>query len=207
MPVMRLRDLCTAASAISALRLPIAVACPWLVHSEWVLPVYLFALATDVLDGVVARRTRTESPAGAVFDAWMDKVLHVNLAWSLAIADRIPDAWMLAWFARELIQIAIFLPLMHRFRVGVGAPPATSVLGRLTAGALALTVIVVLLGADATVLTVVTGALSVGSGLDYARVHLVRARRGATFTSVAPRARLFWSKDALGDGRHPPEEA
>ena len=41
---------------------------PWLEPTAWLLPVYLVALLTDVLDGWVARRSGTTSAAGAVLD-------------------------------------------------------------------------------------------------------------------------------------------
>jgi phosphatidylglycerophosphate synthase len=169
---MRFAQLANLAGLLTLARLPVAVAAPWLVHTDAMLPAYLFAIATDVADGVVARRTGTQSPAGAALDAWMDKILHVNLAWSLAVADRIPDVWMLAWFAREILQIAMFGQLIHRFRTGKAQPPETTLLGRLTAVTLFAAVACVLLGRDATALTVAVGALGVATSAQYARIYL-----------------------------------
>lgn len=169
---MSLRQLCNLAGALTFLRLLLAAGMPFFLRAGWALPVYLFALLTDVVDGWVARRTGTTSAAGAAFDGWVDKTLHVNLAWSMAIADLMPDAWMLAWFSRELIQVLLHPVLMHRFRTGQGPPPRTSLLGRVTAVTLAISVCLVLLGIDAAIPTAATGVAGAAAGLLYARVHL-----------------------------------
>lgn len=173
---MRFRDLYTAASAITVARLGLAIAAPWWAPTSWAVWVYLLALATDVLDGEVARRTGTCTRAGAAFDGWVDKILHVNLGWSLAVADRIPDVWMLAWCAREILQAPMVFLLVHRFRTAEAPPPRTSVWGRLTAVALAVAVVSVLVGADALVPTVVAGVAGTASGVWYGARYLPRRR-------------------------------
>lgn len=169
---MHVRDVCNAAGAVTLLRLPIAVAAPFLVDGPWLLPAYGFALLTDVIDGPIARRTGTASPAGAALDGWLDKVLHVNLAWSLAVADRIPDGWMLCWFSREIVQAALIPVLLHRFRTEQGVLPRTSLWGRATAFLLALSVTLALLGIQSAVPTIVTGVLGTIAGLHYGMRHL-----------------------------------
>lgn len=175
---MHVRDVCNAAGFVTLLRLPVAVAAPFLADGPWLLPAYAFALLTDVVDGPIARRTGTASPAGAALDGWLDKILHVNLAWSLAVADRIPDVWMLAWFSREILQAALIPVLIHRFRVERGPRPRTSLWGRATAISLAAAVVFVLLGRNATILTTLTGVLGTIAGLDYAIRHLPTRREG-----------------------------
>jgi hypothetical protein len=174
---MSLRQLWNLAGALTFLRLLIAAAMPFALRAGWGIPVYAFALATDIVDGWVARRTGTASAAGAAFDGWVDKTLHVNLAWSLAVADRMPDAWMLLWFSRELIQVAMHPILMHRFRLGTGPPPRTSLLGRITAVLLSLCVVMVILGHDATVPSALTGIAGAAAGLHYGWIHLLRPSR------------------------------
>jgi CDP-diacylglycerol--glycerol-3-phosphate 3-phosphatidyltransferase len=175
---MSLRHLWNLAGAITGLRLLLAAAMPFAIHAGWGLPVYAFALVTDMVDGPVARRTGTASTAGAAFDGWVDKTLHVNLAWTLAVADRMPDAWMLAWFSRELIQVAMHPFLMHSFRTGTGPPPRTSLLGRITTVLLAFSVVLVMSGWDATAPTLLTGVSGAAAGLHYGWIH-VRARLAA----------------------------
>lgn len=179
---MRLQDLVTAAGGITLFRLVLAGAAPWWATSRLALLVYLIAIASDVLDGEVARRTGTSTRAGATFDAWVDKALHVNLGWTLAVRDVIPDWFMLAWCAREILQGPFVPILVHRFRTGKAPVPRTSPWGRATAVALFLSVGVTLLGRDATVLTVLTGILGTIAGIRYLSVYL--PRRAATLSGT-----------------------
>ncbi len=169
---MRVRELFNAAGALTGSRLLLTAAMPWLLHHDLGLAAYLVAIGTDMADGAVARRTGTASASGAAWDAWVDKALHVNLAWTLAVDDVIPDPWLLAWFGREILQCAMIPLVIHRFRLERGPPPQTSILGRATAILLAVAVIVVLLGWDASVLTALTGIAGVGAGLHYGWIHL-----------------------------------
>ncbi len=171
---MRFSDLATAASALTTLRILLAAALPLLPRSWW-LPVYVVAVATDVIDGVVARRTGKACAAGATLDAWADKILHVNVAWTLANAGLIPASWMLAWFAREILQAAMIPALVHRWRIGVGQPK-TRMAGRLTTILLALATVLALLGHPSLLLTVTIGALGLLAGTDYARLHFSHLR-------------------------------
>lgn len=177
---MKLRHLFNAAGALTLLRLLLAAAMPFFLAGGVGLAAYLFALLTDVADGMVARRTGTASAAGAAFDGWVDKTLHVNLAWSLAVADVIPDGWMLAWFSRELIQVVMHPALMHRFRLGNGPEPRTTVLGRLTTVLLAFSVVLSLVGVDALLPTVATGVLGAAAGVHYGWIHLRFGHGGHT---------------------------
>jgi len=171
---MVFRDLYTAASALTLLRGALAVAAPWWAGHPWAVAVYLVAMLTDVLDGEVARRTGTCTRSGAALDGWVDKILHVNLGWSLAVADRIPDAWMLAWCAREILQAPMVFILIHRFRTASAPPPETSAWGRVTAVALSVAVVAALLGVQTWVPTAVAGAAGVVSGIQYGSRYLPR---------------------------------
>lgn len=168
---MRFHDLATAASALTLARLVLGAAVPFVDHGGWLAAVYGVAILTDVADGPLARHTGTATPAGAALDAWADKVLHVNLAWTLVNAGQMPAVFMLAWFARELIQAPLIPLLVHRWRTGVGRP-ATSGWGRATAISLFVAVACVLAQVDARLPTLVTGLLGTIAGVDYARVHL-----------------------------------
>lgn len=179
---MRLRDLYNLAGILTGLRLLIAAIVPFFVHGPWLFWLYVFALFTDVIDGVVARRMGHASRAGAAWDGWVDKTLHVNLAWSLCVADRIPDWWMLLWFSRELIQGPLVPVLVHRFRVADGPRPRTSLVGRATSILLAIAVLMALRGFDATTPTIGVGVLGTLAGLGYARRHLV------PFFGIEPRS-------------------
>lgn len=166
---------------------------PYAIGTPELLPLYLFAIWTDVADGYVARRWNHATRAGAAFDAWVDKALHVNLGWAMAVADIVPDWFMLCWFSRELIQLPMHFFLMHRFRTEEAPPPRTSAWGRATAMTLALAFCVVLGGWPASSaalwLTGLTGALGVVASLHYAWIFLVEelaaraARRAASLPS------------------------
>jgi len=106
----------------------------------------------------------------------VDKALHVNIAWSLAVADLIPDIWMLFWFSREILQLGMIPVLIHRFRVGAGEPPRTSAFGRATTILLGIALVGTLLGMDVRVATYATGLCGVLCGLHYAAIHLPIAR-------------------------------
>src|SRR5687768_3388979 len=100
---MHIRDLWTLPSALTLLRLGLAASMPFCVGGPWLGPAYALAIATDVLDGILARATGTATRAGAAFDGWTDKILHVNLGWALALADVIPDWYVACWCAREVV--------------------------------------------------------------------------------------------------------
>ena len=174
---MRLSDLYTLASALTLGRLAIAASLPWLEPTPWLLPAYGVALLTDVLDGMVARRTGTASEAGAVLDAWCDKILHVNLALVLVVAGRFPAMWMAALFAREILQATMILPLIHRIRLRRGPLPATSALGRVSTVLVAVVLALAILGSTPTWLVAVTGAASIAAGLQYGWIHRPWRRR------------------------------
>lgn len=100
------------AGGLTISRLLIAIVFPFLM-SHWLLALfaYLIAVSTDVLDGYVARRTGTDSPAGAILDGWVDKVLHVNVIWSMVNAEYLPGWWMALLFSREILQLPLVAAL------------------------------------------------------------------------------------------------
>jgi len=181
---MRLRDLWTPAGALTTVRLVFAGTLPYALGSSTILPLYLFAVWTDVADGAVARRFGHSTRAGAAYDAWVDKALHVNLGWAIALADTVPDWYMLCWFSRELIQLPMHFFLMHRFRTANAPPPRTSAWGRATALTLFLAFIVVLGGWPGSpvvlVLTLCTGVLGTIASVDYGRLFFGLRRPSAS---------------------------
>lgn len=161
---MKWSDLYTLATLLTLLRLGIGALWP-LFPPEWRLWLYLGALLTDVLDGAVARWQGNATWAGAALDGWVDKILHVNLAWTLAVEDVIPDHWMILWFTRELIQAPMVPLLVGPFKRHHGQLPETSGWGRAAAVGLALAVIGCLLGYPSTALSwsvAVSGAAASG---------------------------------------------
>lgn len=169
---MRLRDLYNLAGLLTGLRLLLAAAAPFYATHPVGPWVYAFALFTDVIDGPVARRLGQASAAGAAWDGWVDKTLHVNLAWSLVVADRMPAWWMLCWFSRELVQGPLVPVLVSRFRRGLGPRPQTTLWGRATSIALAGAVFGVFFERGGALPTWIAGALGAVAAVDYTRTHL-----------------------------------
>lgn len=169
---MSWRDLLSWATAITGIRAVIAVIITW-VPVPYRLPLYLFALLTDVADGTVARATKKESRAGAILDGWVDKTLHVNLAWAMAVEDRFPDWYLLCWFSREILQAPMVPILTRRFRLAQGPSPSTNHAGRVTALLLAISMTLALAGRDAEGATMLTGAFGIWSALWYGRDYFL----------------------------------
>ena len=70
------------------------VACP--TFSTWFYAVYLLGGASDVLDGVAARRLKTETPFGAKFDTVADVIFTAVVILKVLRAIDIP-LWLLIW--------------------------------------------------------------------------------------------------------------
>ena len=136
--VLRPGELLNLAGALTLVRLPLAVLFPFVAHDTvMALLVYAAAVLSDALDGPVARYTRTTSQAGAFSDGWLDKIFHIQAAWSLVNVDLIPGWWMWLWFSRELVQGALVPWYVHRYMRGFTPPNQPLRIGRLTAIALA----------------------------------------------------------------------
>jgi CDP-diacylglycerol--glycerol-3-phosphate 3-phosphatidyltransferase len=84
-------------------------------HNEvWATAVFCVAMATDWLDGRIARRRGTTSPLGSLLDPIADKVLVLAVLVML-IEDGIWPAWMVAAIvARELLVSGLRLAAIER---------------------------------------------------------------------------------------------
>lgn len=180
---LRLWDLLNPAGALTLSRLPLAVVFPFVgAHPPWALAVYLAAVLTDVLDGHVARATGTTSHTGSVLDGWLDKVLHVNVAWTLVVFDQMPAWWMLLWFVRELVQAPMVFWLVGRFVRGDVREYQASLPGKIAAVLLFFATCSVILQAQplAEALTWGTGVFGLWAALGYLRrEHLDGRARAA----------------------------
>lgn len=178
--MLHISDLWNPAGALTVCRLLIAVGFPFLTHSPRVaLTAYLIAIGTDLADGSIARKMGQDSHTGAVLDGWVDKILHINGAWSMAIHGYMPAWWMWMWFSREVIQWAMFLTIVGDFTTGSVQVQTTSWWGRATATVLFSAFVSTLLGATAIAwpLTLATGAVGTISGLHYLKRHLDDRKR------------------------------
>ncbi|MEC9390060.1 MAG: CDP-alcohol phosphatidyltransferase family protein [Myxococcota bacterium] len=173
--LLHIHDLRNPAGALTISRLLIAIAFPFLTHEPTVaLSAYLAAIATDIADGAIARRRGQTSHTGAVLDGWVDKILHINGAWSMTLHGYMPAWWLWLWFSREVIQWAMFLTIVGDFANGSVRVQTTSLWGRATATLLFAAFVTTLCGMvqAAWALTIATGFVGTVSGLHYLKRHL-----------------------------------
>lgn len=159
-------------------RLPIAVIYPFFAADRrYAVALFLLAEVTDILDGVVARRRGTVSHTGAFADGWLDKVFHVNAAWSMILYEDIPAWWLLCWFSREIVQAAMIPFVVGPFLHGQVRPHNATALGKVTTGLLVAAFAAVFLrwAALAEGLTPLIGLLGVATSLQYLRRELAEA--------------------------------
>jgi CDP-diacylglycerol--glycerol-3-phosphate 3-phosphatidyltransferase len=149
-------------------------------HDYWATAVFAVAMATDQVDGWLARRWDQTSAFGSLLDPIADKVL-VMAALVMLIGEGVAPAWMVAAIvARELLVSGLRLAAIEK-GVVIGARD----LGKLKTWVQALAVIVGGMAAAgawsddlAWWVLLVAVVLTWVSGLDYARVapRVLRAR-------------------------------
>jgi len=141
-------------------------------HAYWATAVFVVAMATDQVDGWLARRRNQTSAFGSLLDPIADKVL-VMAALVMLVGEGVAPAWMVAaMVARELLVSGLRLAAIEK-----GVVIAARDLGKLKTWAQAVAVAIGgLAAAGAWDDTVAWWALLVAlvltwlSGLDYARV-------------------------------------
>jgi phosphatidylglycerophosphate synthase len=101
------RDRWTAADALSALRIPLAVAFPF-VSNDWRLGLLGAAAASDLLDGQIARRVGSSS-LGAVIDPVADKLFMVSAFGVVAASGRLEWYEILGVLLRDLVATIAFV--------------------------------------------------------------------------------------------------
>ena len=150
-------------------------------HAYWATTIFVLAMATDQIDGWLARRSGTSSQLGKLLDPVADKVL-VLAALVMLIGEGVAPAWMVALIVvREFLVSGLRLAALER-GVVLGARD----LGRLKTWAQAVAAAVAgYAAAGAWSDDIAWWALLVAvvatwiSGLDYARVapRLLRGER------------------------------
>jgi CDP-diacylglycerol--glycerol-3-phosphate 3-phosphatidyltransferase len=153
-------------------------------HLYWATAVFVVAMATDQIDGWLARRRNQTSAFGSLLDPIADKAL-VLATLVMLIAEGVAPAWMVAAIiAREIAVSGLRLAALER-GVVIGARD----LGKLKTWAQALAATIAgLQAAGAWETDVAWWALLVAtlltwiSGLDYARVapRVLRGKRAAS---------------------------
>jgi CDP-diacylglycerol--glycerol-3-phosphate 3-phosphatidyltransferase len=150
-------------------------------HNYWGTGVFCLAMATDWLDGKIARRTGRTSPLGSLLDPVADKLLVMATLIVLLDQDVFP-AWMVAAIvARELLISGLRQAAIER-----GVVIAARDLGKLKTWSQAIAAAVGGLAAAGVWSTTVSWwallvalALTWISGLDYARAAPQLLRRRA----------------------------
>ncbi|HET9581221.1 MAG TPA: CDP-alcohol phosphatidyltransferase family protein [Gemmatimonadota bacterium] len=129
--------------------------------------VLLFAGATDLLDGLLARRRGSISPSGKLFDPIADKVLIGGLVIYLALARGFPWWLVAAILARDLALVLGAVLFFRRDRVVFGANWS----GKLTTFCLGLLILAYVLRSEALYLplTVIAVVALVLSYISYGR--------------------------------------
>jgi CDP-diacylglycerol---glycerol-3-phosphate 3-phosphatidyltransferase len=141
-------------------------------HAYWATAIFVAAMATDQIDGWLARRRGTTSPLGKLLDPVADKVL-ILAALVMLIGEGVAPAWVVALIVvREILVSGLRLAAIER-----GVVLGARELGRLKTWAQAVAAAIAgFAAAGAWSKDVAWWALLVAlvatwvSGLDYARV-------------------------------------
>lgn len=169
---MTLPDQLTVARALAVPVVIVLFAWDFPDHAYWATGVFVVAMATDQIDGWLARRWNQTSQLGSLLDPIADKLL-VMAALVMLVGEDVAPAWMVAAIvARELLVSGLRLAALER-RVVMGARD----LGKLKAWMQSVAVAVGGLAAagawsDDTAWWTLLAAVVLTwiSGLDYARV-------------------------------------
>lgn len=124
------------ANLLSLSRIPLALMACWFVwHGDRAATAMamLLAVATDVLDGWVARRTGTESDWGRILDPLADKIAFAAFLVCLNLMGRVPLWLVLVVVGRDLLIAAGGLAIVGR----LGRPLASNIWGKRATCALA----------------------------------------------------------------------
>ena len=169
---MTLPDRLTLARALAVPVVVVLFAWNFPNHAYWATAVFVVAMATDQIDGWLARRWNQTSAFGSLLDPIADKVLVMS-ALVMLIAEGVAPAWMVASIvAREFLVSGLRLAAIER-----GIVIAARDLGKLKTWAQAIAVAVGGMAAAgawssdiAWWVLLVAVVLTWISGLDYARI-------------------------------------
>jgi CDP-diacylglycerol--glycerol-3-phosphate 3-phosphatidyltransferase len=119
------------ANLLSIARVPLALMACWFIwrgDTTATAVSMLLAIATDGLDGWVARRTGTESDWGRVLDPLADKLAFAVFLVTLTLLGRVPLWLAAAVIGRDLLIALGGLAIAGR----LGSPPSANVWGKLS---------------------------------------------------------------------------
>lgn len=119
-----------AANLLSISRVPLALMACWFVWRDDPVATamaMLLAVATDAMDGWVARRTGTVSDWGRILDPLADKAGFAAFLVCLTLMGRVPLWLVLVVVGRDLLIAAGGLAIVGR----LGRPPSANIWGKL----------------------------------------------------------------------------
>jgi phosphatidylglycerophosphate synthase len=156
-------------NALSAARLALAAAVPWLGPGGRVAAVAAAAV-TDVLDGYLARRWGTPSALGRLLDPLADKAFVLVLLGTLLAEGAVPAGWAAGLAARDAVVLAGAGWVAARGRWRAYPRMAPTWLGKATTAAqFAVLLVAAGQGSAPGWLLGPTAALSAAAAADYAR--------------------------------------
>lgn len=168
---------------------------------EWIMGLTALAIATDWIDGHLARWSQTVSEWGRIIDPVADKFTGALVVGALVIQSRLP-LWLIGLVAvRDVLILLGGLFLTRRIERVV----MSTMLGKTAAASLALTVVLALLEADPLVMTWsirLTTALLVLSFIRYG-VRFFQLLRSAPAPSEDSIAEPPEPADVSGPGEKP----
>jgi CDP-diacylglycerol--glycerol-3-phosphate 3-phosphatidyltransferase len=180
-PTVTLPDQLTVARALAVPVVVVLFAWDFQDHAYWATAVFVVAMATDQVDGWLARRRNQTSALGSLLDPIADKVL-VMATMAMLVGEGVAPAWMVAAIlAREFLVSGLRLAAIEK-----GIVMGARDLGKLKTWAQAVAAAVAGMAAAgawdddvAWWAMLVAVVLTWVSGLDYARVAPRLLRGGA----------------------------
>lgn len=166
---MAMRPIILVPNALSAMRLVIAVALPWM-PERLVLPCVLIGGVSDWADGFIARRWRAGTAAGALLDAIADKAFTLSVLITLTVSGLVEPWQVGVMLARDVVvaSIACYALLIGRMDSFRHMQPRLA--GKVTTSLVFIWFVALLAGAPITldwVLFALAAAASNLAGMDY----------------------------------------
>lgn len=130
----RAADLFLPPGLLSASRIPLAAAFPFVVNKPLAaFSVLVAAAVSDILDGWIARRYELATATGAVLDAISDKLFVLTVAITLVASGRLPVQAVVLLSTRELGEapLVAWLVVSPRARARRADHPAANVPGKI----------------------------------------------------------------------------
>lgn len=180
MPRYRLADLALLPNVLSALRLPLALAFPFVAGNvQAALAVLLAAALTDILDGWLARRMGQVTAVGAVVDPIADKVFAITVVVTLLVRHEMPTWALPALLSREILEapLVIWVLVNHSYRGARKAAASANIPGKLATTVQFVAVLSAIAAPDLLEVCLVAAAVSgLLAGVSYWHRELHRVR-------------------------------